>query len=250
MKPDHPIVWQASPSLRMKKGSAVYHAIKRAILLREVLPGEALLEQHIAGDMGCSQGTVREALLRLQEDGLVARRGYQGTVVSDTSPAEAAQMAQIRIRIETVGIRRAAEVLDSAELESLGRLVEQMEAASNSDDQYPCSELDRQFHLRIFRASGLTALEPILMRCALHMHRYTFGNAPPTRRPHASPVAEQHEAILTALGKRDAEAASQIVQTHIEAVIALWSPTLREAMDQSPGWAWADAEFQEAGAGS
>ncbi|HFA59489.1 MAG TPA: GntR family transcriptional regulator, partial [Rhodospirillales bacterium] len=73
-----------------RKSSAVYHALRRAILLHRVPPGQMLLEQQIASTMGCSQGTVREALLRLEQDGLVERRGYRGTCVSDTSEAEAA----------------------------------------------------------------------------------------------------------------------------------------------------------------
>ena len=76
-----------SAPTRQRKGNAVYHAVKRAIILGTLAPGAGLLEQQIAAAMGCSQGTVREALLRLEQDGLVARRGYHGTVVSDTSAA-------------------------------------------------------------------------------------------------------------------------------------------------------------------
>lgn len=219
---------QRSGQLGIKKAHAAYHEIRRSILLREVLPGEALVEQHIAAQMGCSQGTVREALLRLQEDGLVMRRGYQGTVVSQTLPAEAAQMAQIRIQIETAGVRQAARVMEARQIEELARLIEQAEEASRAGEVYLCSELDRAFHLGIFQASGLGALEPILMRCALHMHRYTFGNG--IKRQHETPVAFQHRAILKALENGDPDAAALAVAGHIETVIDLWSPTLRQAM--------------------
>ena len=218
-----------APLLRVRKSNAVYHALKRSILLREALPGEAIVEQHIAQQMGCSQGTVREALLRLQEDGLVARRGYQGTVVSTTSPAEAAQMARIRIDLETDGIRLAAAAMPASDIDALNDLIARMEAAQAIGDDYQSSELDREFHLTIFQASGLTALEPILMRCALHMHRYTFGNE--DKEETGATAGDQHRDILKALENRDADAAAQILEAHIMAVIDFWSPTLRRAMD-------------------
>lgn len=219
---------QSGSLLGVKKSHAAYHEIRRSILLREVLPGESLVEQHLAAQMGCSQGTVREALLRLQEDGLVVRRGYQGTVVSQTLPAEAAQMAQIRIQIETAGIREAATHVGAAEIAELSRLVEQIEEASKAGEDYLCSELDRELHLRIFQASGLSALEPILRRCALHMHRYTFGHV--GKRDRDTPSTAQHQAIVAALAQGDPDAAAVAVASHIESVIDLWSPTLRRAM--------------------
>ena len=219
---------QSSGLLGIKKSHAAYHAIRRSILLREVLPGEALVEQHLAAQMGCSQGTVREALLRLQEDGLVVRRGYQGTVVSHTLLAEAAQMAQIRIQIETAGIREAAGVIGPSEIDELSKLVEQIEEGRQAGEDYLCSELDRELHLRIFQASGLSAMEPILHRCALHMHRYTFGHV--GKRDREAPATAEHQAIVAALAAGDADAAASAVASHIESVIDLWSPTLRRAM--------------------
>jgi DNA-binding GntR family transcriptional regulator len=71
--------------------------------------------------MGCSQGTVREALLRLEQDGLVTRRGYRGTVVSTTSLEEAAQMARIRIALEIESARRAGPRLYRFGSGALGR---------------------------------------------------------------------------------------------------------------------------------
>jgi DNA-binding GntR family transcriptional regulator len=162
--------------LRKSKGSTVYHALKRAIILSALDAGDSLTEQQIAGAMGCSQGTVREALMRLEQDGLVMRRGYQGTVVSDTTAEEAAKMARIRIDIETAGIQRATLAFKASDLDRLEDIAQRMEEADKTDDSYARSDLDRRFHLTIFEASGLRALEPILTRCALHMHRFTFQN--------------------------------------------------------------------------
>ena len=223
-----------------RKSNAVYHSVKRAILLRRLEPGQALLEQQIAAAMGCSQGTVREALLRLEQDGLVTRRGYRGTVVSTTSLEEAAQMARIRIALETESARRAALACTDAELARWDGIIARMAAAERAHDGYVLSELDREFHLTIFRAAELTTLEPILTRCALHLHRYTFGNGPkgvtPDNRPGLPSTVEQHRAVRDALASGNPAMAARTMQDHIETIIGFWSPQLLEAVRANPAW--------------
>ncbi len=219
---------------RERKSNAVYHALKRAIILRSVEPGTTLGEQQIAAAMGCSQGTVREALLRLEQDGLVARRGYHGTVVSDTSAEEAAQMARIRIDIECEGIRRAAQTASEEDAERLDDIVAQMATAEATGDGYALSELDRQFHIALYRIADLAALEPVLLRCALHMHRFTFGNgAAGAPHPDTAPLpsaAEQHREIVAMLRTGNPDQAARTMRAHIENVIGYWSPRLQRAM--------------------
>lgn len=215
---------------KQRKSNAVYHSVKRAILLRRIEPGQALLEQQIAGAMGCSQGTVREALLRLEQDGLVTRRGYHGTVVSTTSLEEAAQMARIRISLEAESARRAAESCSHADFARFDAVIDQIAEAEVRHDGYALSELDREFHLTIFQRARLTTLEPILTRCALHVHRYTFGNGPlgvtPDNRTGLPSSAEQHRMVRNALATRDPETAAQAMRDHIETIIGYWSPEL------------------------
>jgi len=222
---------------RERKGNAVYHAIKRAIILASLPAGEALIEQQIAATFGCSQGTVREALLRLEHDGLVARRGYQGTAVSDTTAEEAARMARIRIDIETHGIRRATPAFADADFARMDEIIARMECAEQSHDSYAKSELDREFHMAIFRAADLPALEPILTRCTLHMHRFTFAGDPPAPvaaiRADGQPLPAgpaQHREIVGAIAAGDPDRAAATLRNHIESVIGAWSPELKQAM--------------------
>lgn len=218
------------PDLRIRKGNAVYHAVKSAILLRELVPGEAIGEQQVAGKFGCSQGTVREALLRLQDDGLVRRQGYRGTFVSETTMAEAAEMAIIRIRLESRAIRRAQKTFDAERRDHLVAILDRMEAANDVGDPYLLSELDRLFHLTLFEAADMPVLEPVLSRCTLHMHRYTFANDP-ERKQEVSP-AEAHAPILNALEAGDPQQAADAVKAHIEAVLERWSPELLRTVER------------------
>ncbi|MGI9357700.1 MAG: GntR family transcriptional regulator [Rhizobiaceae bacterium] len=217
------------PSLT--KGHTVYHAIRRAILLREIDAGAPLTEQQVGQEFNCSQGTVREALMRLQEEGLVQRRGYRGTSISRSSLAEVVQMAEIRIKLEVEGINHSAKLLKDKDIIGFENHLNEMDNAVESDDSYAFSELDRLFHLEIFRCSGLQALEPILTRCMLHMHLQTFGH------PREGVVRElptaAHAPIMDGLRQRDAVKATDAMRKHILTTIRRWSPPLDSAMSSA-----------------
>ncbi len=211
------------------KGSTVFHAVRRRILLGEIPSDTPLVEQTLGREFNCSQGTVREALLRLQEEGLVERRGYHGTIVSRTYVAEAIQMAKIRIDLEVEGIRQAALSFTKEDLENVESMLEEMEKAMTGGDQYAVSELDRLIHMTIFRASNLKALEPILKRCTLHMHLFTFGSKE-TKDLRVSPT-EAHKPIMQALAAKNPDQAAEAMRAHITDVIELWAPPLKSALD-------------------
>ncbi len=218
------------PLRNVKKGDAAYHAVRRSILLGHTQPGEPLLEQRIAEQLNCSQGTVREALLRLEQDGLVLRRGYRGTVVSTTSMQEAAQMVEIRLQVESTGIRQSTMSIGRDILAELAAITSDMDEAVRALDFYRCSELDREFHMILFRQAALPSLEPILNRCALHIHRFTYLNAE-TMEPELS-FGDNHRALLGVIGTRDPAAACESIKSHIGHVIERWAPLLVQELDR------------------
>ncbi len=207
-----------------KKGDAAYHSIRRSILLGHIKAGDYLTEQGVASELTCSQGTVREALFKLEQDGLVQRRGYRGTVVSATSVCEAVQMVRIRILLESTAFETVSGNLSIETRDQLKATVEAMDRASQSNDPYLCSELDRQFHMAVMRGSGALALEPILTRCSLHIHRFTYLgadlSAPDVR------FAERHQELLEAVSSGNPPLAVAAIRRHIEDVIRTWAPEL------------------------
>lgn len=215
--------------ISVTKGDALFHALRRSILLREMQPDEPMTENQIAHDFNCSQGTVREALMRLQEEGLVKRQGYRGTYAARSSLAEVVQMAEIRIKLEVEGIRRTVEVVTEKDFVEFEGFLTGMKQATEDQDDYALSELDRKFHLAIFHCSGLDALEPILRRCMLHMHLQTFGHPPADIDSPTPEVA--HRPILEALRQRDPDKAADEIRRHINNMIGIAAPRLRSAMD-------------------
>jgi GntR family transcriptional regulator, rspAB operon transcriptional repressor len=195
----------------------VYETVKRRIMMNELQPGSILTELGLAKEIGCSQGTIREALLRLQEDGLVTRAGHRGTTVTRLDKEEAEETLAIRRRIEVRGGLKAAQNPTDEVLARLRQLITEMEAAARQDDAFALIEFDMAFHLTVFRLSGLEALEQILTRCTLHTHRSKLW-APDHQRPLLE-TARRHEVLLERLAAGDGDGLARAIGEHIDTIV-------------------------------
>lgn len=219
------------PKVSGKKSDMVYATLKKSILFRRMPPDSQLLEQEMASRFGCSQGTIREALLRLDDDGLVRRSGYQGTRVTNISLAEAVEMVRIRLSIERGVARKIATSDISRHRAALDDLIEQMAEAHRQDDLYRGSELDRAFHCGLATAAGMDLLSPLLLRCALHIHRFTLGSLEvPREFFQEAGVDAEHRALLAQLTSGDPDNAERAVSAHLAHVLERWTPSLYQAV--------------------
>jgi len=205
----------------LRPREAIYTRVKRRIVLNELRPGTVLTELGLARELGCSQAPVREALMRLQEDGLVLRNGHRGTTVTPLTPDEAAEILALRKRIEVRAAPRVVEAVDAEALERLAKIKVEMLAAARDGDEYGVIELDTAFHLEIFRLSGLRALEQILLRCILHSHRQKLWE-PRHERPLVE-TAERHDILYDHLAARDGTALAVALGEHIDTIVAVES---------------------------
>jgi DNA-binding GntR family transcriptional regulator len=202
----------------MRQRDLVYATLKRRILLNELKPETALTELGVAQSMGCSQGTVREALLRLQEDGLVLREGHRGTTVTPLDADAAVEMLALRRRLEVSAARRAAAAATPELVKRLQAIQDEMDRAARAGDAAGVIELDTAFHMAIFRQSGLRALEQILLRLILHSHRQKLWE-PRHSRPLAE-TAARHRPILAALAE-GGEPLAAALAAHIDSIVAI-----------------------------
>lgn len=208
-----------------KKSDIVFHHLRRAILLGRLAESAPLLEQQIAEQLSCSQGTVREALMHLERQGLVERHGYRGTRVTSPRTEEVQIMVHFRIVLECDGIGRSVTGFSDDVLAELYAITERMDEATSDNDYYRSSELDREFHLRIFQQSGFTSLEPTLTRCALYIHRFTYKHAE-NRTPDPN-FGELHRRILKSIETGNAAVAREVIENHIRGVIDVFAPDLK-----------------------
>jgi acetyl esterase/lipase/DNA-binding transcriptional regulator YhcF (GntR family) len=206
-----------SPDRAVGKAGEVYGWLKQQIMLSQYAPGQAVAELEVAATMGCSQGTVREAMLRLQEDGLIVRNGYRGTIVTPVLASEGPIFLKLRANLETEALRQSMPRIDVRHLESLRALVRQMEGAAQAADEYALFELDQRFHVSLFQIAGLPALVPVLVRCSLYNHRNKIALDVAPRS--LTETARRHWAIVDALSSGSVAEAERVLRHHIESVV-------------------------------
>lgn len=204
-------------AVRPARSGGVYEALKREIMLGELLPGAPLTELELAARFGCSQGPVREALLGLQQDGLVIRKGHRGTTVSDCTAEEAVEMFRLRQSIECRAVPRAIARAGRDLVGDLEHLVAAMEERARRDDEYGLAEIDREFHRRLLGEAGLPALDPILQRCLIHNHRFKIARSEAGRDLVA--IARRHRPIVEAVARRAPTAAVAALGHHIATIV-------------------------------
>jgi acetyl esterase/lipase/DNA-binding FadR family transcriptional regulator len=214
----------SSPVVRLReaaerkpgKAGDVYGWLKRQIMLSRYAPGQAVAELDVATQMGVSQGTVREAMLRLQEDGLIVRQGYRGTVVTPVSASEGPLFLSLRAQLETEALRVSMPRLAAPDIENLAALVRQMEQAAEASDEYALFELDQRFHVTLFQHAELPSLVPVLTRCSLYNHRNKIAQEVAPRT--LAETAHRHWAIVAALKSGDVPEAERVLGHHIRSV--------------------------------
>jgi DNA-binding GntR family transcriptional regulator len=199
------------------RSTAAFDALKHDIMLGELAPGEPLVELDLAARFGCSQGTVREALLQLQEEGLVRRRGHRGTQVSNCTADEAVEMFRVRQQIECAGVLRALRAPSRGLVTDLKALVEAMENAAREGDEMELAAFDRDFHRRLFRDADLPALDPILHRCLIHNHRFKISRTEGKRD--LVLTAQRHWPLVAAIEAGNGAAAMASLQHHIATIV-------------------------------
>ncbi|GLU25518.1 GntR family transcriptional regulator [Brucella sp. NBRC 12950] len=199
------------------KAAAVFEALKRDIMLGTLPAGANLTELEIAAHFQCSQGPVREALLQLQEEGLVLRQGHRGTQVSLCTPDEAVEMFRLRNSIECNGIPRVMMRRTMKLTDDLKSMLEGMLQAADDEDEYRLAAIDRDFHRRIFDEADLPALNPILHRCLVHNHRFKISQSRSARDLRGT--ALRHCSIIDAIEAADLEAAQTAMRHHIATIV-------------------------------
>ena len=191
----------------VSKTDMVAALIRELIITGELTAGQQLRQRDLAQRFGVSQTPVREAMRRLESEGLVIGDTHRGftVVMPDDGPVE--ENFQIRAALESLGALLAAHKIDEAGLAELRRLNEEMRALPDGDPRY--AELNREFHFTLYQYSR----SPLLMSL-MRLLWASLRGGPRVLRTHAE-SARQHDAILDALRAGDADAASALTHQHI-----------------------------------
>ncbi len=190
----------------------VYRTLKRDILAREYAPGQPLAEIELAQRYGTSRTPLREALHRLDADGLVRIEPRRGAFVQDVTIADFLEVNELRAILEPYAARLAAPRINALEVARLqSDLAGIRSAHPDEDDARRLETLDTDVHAAIAQASGNTRLSRLIQSLDDMMEVMRVGDM---RRRHQ----ETHESlgqILDALQARDADRAEALLRRHI-----------------------------------
>jgi DNA-binding GntR family transcriptional regulator len=187
-----------------------YQRLKEAIRAGDLIPGQQLVESVLADWCEVSRTPIREALSKLQHDGLVERND-RGLVVRERSPEEILDIYETRIALEGTAARMAAERRNSHDLILLRRATGRLDGLT-TDDIDAMLRANRQFHTAVWRASHNSSLIDLLERLDLHLVRYPASTLEsPGRWERAN---SQHRSIVDAIEARDSDGAEKCAITH------------------------------------
>jgi DNA-binding GntR family transcriptional regulator len=208
----------ALPSLAGKPGltDLVYDAIKQSLIEGRFAPGSRLREADLARHLGVSTTPVREALARLDREGLVVIQPRRGAIVAAPSVRAITELFEIRQALESWAIRRVATHLQAAQLAELEALLAHMATLRDQPDQRLFYRFDLEFHATLCRLSGNERLADLCSRVHRQLQALWMScSATASVRPHRS--HQDHEAIIEALRQRDAQLATEHLLTHLAA---------------------------------
>jgi len=191
----------------VSKTDMVAALIRELIITGELAAGEQLRQRDLAQRFGVSQTPVREAMRRLESEGLVIGDTHRGFTVAAADAGPVEENFQIRAALESLGASLAARKIDAAGISRLQDLNRQMAALAEDDPRY--ADLNREFHFALYEFSR----SPLLMSL-MRLLWASLRGGPRVLRTQAE-SARQHDAILDALRAGDAEAAAARTYQHI-----------------------------------
>lgn len=212
---------------------SIYATLRQDIVTLQVKPGERLSENDLAVRFGTSRAPVREALIRLAEDGLIEVRPQRGSYVRPISLKAMHNARFVREALEIAIVRRASEIGLTPETEArfVGLIESQIDAA---DDPARFTRLDDVFHRTLAEIADQDAVAAIIEREKVHFDRIRFLSL-----PHVTPVSvliAQHRAVVEAIGARDPVAAEKTMRVHMAEVLKI----TRDLTDRFPDLIAAD----------
>ena len=186
--------------------------LRRQILRGELTAGQRLLETPIADRLGLSRGTIRAALRRLIEEGLVCHVPYTGYQVIELSDRDLWELYTLRGALESLGTRLAALRIDGEGIGRLRAVFGELLAAAQAQDHEGADRLDRELHKVIMELSGH---ERLLQHYVRVENQFRVYIALSNRELDAREICESHRELVASICAGDAERAEQLARANI-----------------------------------
>jgi DNA-binding GntR family transcriptional regulator len=198
----------------MSFADRAYLAIRDKLIMLDIRPNDAIVESELAAELRFGRTPVREALKRLEADRLVVSYPRRGTFATGVDVADLRHISQIRVNLEPVASRTAAEVASPATRDRLLKLADDTDALDVAGiDRNELMRWDLLVHRAIYRAAGNPHLEDVLVRYDNLATRIfcLFLDRLPTVAKHVG----EHTELLRTIAGGDGDAAAEIALQHV-----------------------------------
>ena len=192
-------------------GVLAHDSIRDAIISGQLAAGERLSQDELARQLGVSRAPVRDAVNRLEAEGLV-RTAAKGVVVAKMTPRELLELFEVRALIDSYVARRACTLLSHGDLGRLEQIVEATAQLSDGGDVQEIVRAHADFHDVIYAASGNAELTRIAQSLWDRTYRYRLAGL--ANKSVALSSLDDHRAILEALKERDPSRAEALMSEH------------------------------------
>mgnify|MGYP002615260691 CR=1 FL=1 len=193
----------------------VFNTLRQAILRGEFKPGERLMEIQLANKLGVSRTPIREAIRKLELEGLVIMIPRKGAEVADITEKSLRDVLEVRKALEELAVQLACEKITQEELEELEKAGENFKKVlKRSKDITEVAEADVRFHDVIYMATDNQKLILLLNNLREQMYRYRVEYL---KREEAYPqLIAEHAAIIEYISKGEKKAATDVMCKHID----------------------------------
>lgn len=206
-----------APLPRLKSGllrDRAFALLRDAILAGRFQPGDPLREIPLAQELGVSQNTIREALIELQQAGLVTRTPNKNTTVTRLSPADIADRVTTRMMLEPLVCAAAASRMTESQFAGLRACLDRIAEAFRAGEPFETAQADLAFHRRIWELSQSSFLYQVLDQATLPLFAFVslLRNR---RRQTLEEILRPHKDIFRAMRARDGAELTRVIRANL-----------------------------------
>lgn len=192
----------------------VFNTLRQAILTGELKPGERLMEIHLAEKMGVSRTPIREAIRKLELEGLVTMVPRRGAEVAQITEKSMCDVLEVRRTLDALCAELACERITPEASEALKCACQDFEQSVRTGDSRKIAHADVAFHDIIVQATGNSRLVRLINDLSEQMYRYRFEYIKDSSQHER--LVEEHRMIYQSILQKDREAAAAAARIHID----------------------------------
>lgn len=192
----------------------VFNTLRQAILIGELKPGERLMEIHLADRLGVSRTPIREAIRKLELEGLVVMIPRKGAQVAKITEKNLKDVLEVRRALDMLAVRLACQRMDEEDKKALREACDEFAGVIKSNNTKDITEADVHFHDIILKSTGNDRLIQLVNNLAEQMYRYRLEYIKDSA--YHSRLVREHEDIYSAIINKEEEKAAQAVVLHID----------------------------------